>query len=224
MPLYFLEYKILDNARSDCMTYFGSMSAEDDAADTGENIELLGRWSTVGEASGYCVCRATDAKALNNWLYNWVNMATIKVWPVLDDNQARKIISGAEPSYTVDYSSLNTEPGKGESLYFIKYKFHTEKRVEGNKLFASLTQEQDLADAGNNKCLGRYHDLGLGSGFAICSSRSEEDLFKWAFNWSSMCDCEIKPVVHDNECRAVIQAKPDFEKKLAALQAKMAAN
>ena len=222
MPTFFCEYKILDHARSDCMTYFGGMTPEDDARDLGGKIRLLGRWSTVGGASGYCVCEAPTAKSLSDWLYNWVSMASIKVTPILNDNQARRIILGQEPSYQVDYSHTNDEAKEGESLYFIKYKFHSEKRMDGFAAFAGLTEKADKQDAGSNTCLGRWHNLGTGSGIAICSSKSEEDLYKWAFNWASMCDCEVEPVVNDRECREVISGKPDFVKKQMLLMAKMA--
>ena len=36
-----------------------------------------------------------------------------------------------------------------------------------------------------------------------------------------MCDVEVKPVCTDNEMRKVIQSKPGFAKKHAALIAKM---
>ena len=62
MPTFFCEYKILDEARDDCMTFFGGMTPEDDLRDLGGKIRLLGRWSTVGEASGYCVCEAPHCK------------------------------------------------------------------------------------------------------------------------------------------------------------------
>jgi len=223
MPLFYCEYSILDHARTDWMTYFGSMTTDDDARDLGGKIELLGRWSTVGEATGCCVCRSPDAKALNEWLYNWVHMTTCVVWPVLDDNQARKIIlhSIAErPTYRISYNSVNAVPSQGESLYWIKYKFKNGYNVKGLHMFANLSREENN-DIGRNKCLGRWHNISMGSGIIICLSKSEEDLFGWTFKWVHICDWEIKPVVHDTEWRAVIREKPDFAKKHQALLQKM---
>ena len=225
MPTFFCEYKILDGSRDDCMTFFGGMTPEDDLRDLGGKVKLLGRWSTVGEASGFCVCEAPTAKDLSSWLYNWIKQADIKVVPILNDNQARRIIlakDGKEPEFEVDYSHVGDEAGEGESLYFIKYKFHDGKRMDGYQAFANMSEKEDQQDAGNNRPLGRWHNLGLGSGIAICSSSSEEDLYKWAFNWASMCDCEVVPVVNDRECREVIKSKPDFAKKHQLLMAMMA--
>jgi len=126
-----------------------------------------------------------------------------------------------KPEYKVSYTSVGNVPSKGESLYWIKYKFHAEKREEGLEIFANMQEETNRRESGRNQVLGRWHNLGLGSGVAICLSKSEEDLFNWAYNWVGNCDFEIKPVVHDDECRAVIQGKPDFAKKQQALIAKM---
>lgn len=219
--LYYLKYVINESARADCTTLFGGMSEEDDLRDMGPDIQLVGRWSTVGESSGFCICKATSAKAMNSWLLNWSSMATIECYPVVDDNMARKIILKEEPSFTVDYSNAGSEAKEGESLFFVEYKFQNGKRQEGYTAFSKMSEADDKQDAGSNTCFGRWHNLGTGSGVAICSSKSEEDLYSWAFNWTSMCDCVIRPVVTDKECRDNIKSKPDFASKYAALMEKM---
>ena len=221
MPLFYLKYTINKASRNDCVTFFGGMTSEDDKKDVGDDIELLGRWSTVGESCGFCICNAKSASALNAWLLNWSTMATIECFPVVDDNMARKIVLGEEPSFAFDYSNVSGEAKEGESLYFIEYKFFPDKRAEGYKAFANMTQEQDVADAGPNTCYGRWHNLGTGSGVAICSSKTEVDLYTWAFKWSSMCDCVVRPVVSDKDLRRNIQSKPDFTLKYTALMEKM---
>ena len=220
MTLYLGTWKIMDPERVSCMTYFASMTEEDDQKELG-NVELLGRWSDSNTASGTFICRAEKYTDVAAWLYNWVPMATCSVKPICDDNTARRIILGEEPSYTVDYSHVGDQPNEGENLYWIQYQFNSDKKVEGNKLFAGLTQEQDVADAGNCRPLGRWHDLGAGSGMAIAAARSEEDVYRWAFNWAGMCDCKIVPVLTDLQSRAVIRSKSDFDKKLEAVVAAM---
>ena len=210
----------MDPERVSCMTYFASMTEEDDQKELG-NVELLGRWSDPNTASGTFVCRAENYTDVASWLYNWVPMATCSVKPICDDNTARRIILGEEPSYSVDYSHVGDQPNEGETLFWIQYEFNSDKKVEGNKLFAGLTQEQDVADAGKCRPLGRWHDLGAGSGMAIAAARSEEDVYKWAFNWAGMCNCKIVPVLTDLQSRAVIRSKSDFDKKLQAVVAAM---
>lgn len=41
----------MDHARVPCMTYFASMTPDDDKAES-MAVELLGRWSLIGSASG----------------------------------------------------------------------------------------------------------------------------------------------------------------------------
>ena len=84
-------------------------------------------------------------------------MATCHVKPVVDDNVAREIILKEKPTYTVDYSKVGEEPLDGETLFYITYRFYPQHGVAGNNLFANLTEEQDKADAGNCRPLGRYH-------------------------------------------------------------------
>jgi hypothetical protein len=149
-------------------------------------------------------------------------MATCTVKPMCDDNVARRIILGKEPEYSVDYSHVGDEPEEGETLYHITYKFKPEKKVVGNTVFANLTREEDVGDAGNCRPLGRWHDLGTGSGMAIAAAKSEEDVYRWAFNWAEMCDCHIVPVLTDLQCRQVIRSKADFQQKLDQVTASMA--
>ena len=220
MTLYLGTWKIMDPMRVSCMTYFGSMTEEDDQKEL-VNVELLGRWSDPNSASGTFICRAENYSDVAAWLYNWVPMATCNVKPICDDNTARAIILGETPSYSVDYSHVGDQPLEGETLYWIQYEFNSDKKVEGNKLFASLTQEQDEGDSGNCRPLGRWHDLGTGTGMAIAAARSEADIYKWAFNWAGMCNCKIVPVLTDAQSRSIIRSKADFDKKLQAVVAQM---
>merc|ERR1711991_875034 len=88
--------------------------------------------------------------------------------------------------------------------------------------YSHVNDEPDEGDSGNCRPLGRWHDLGTGSGLAIAAARSEEDIYKWAFNWTEMCDCRIVPVLTDNQCRQVIRSKADFQQKLDQVRASMA--
>ncbi len=220
MTLYLGTWKIMDDHRVQCMTYFGSMTKEDDIKET-PGVELLGRWSCMGNASGSFVCRAENHTDVESWLYNWVPMADISIKPICDDNVARSIILKRDPDYSVDYSHVNDEPLEGETLYMIRYKFHQEKKIEGYSLFANLTEEQDKLDAGKCRPLGRWHDIGEGSGMAIAAAKSEADLYAWAFNWTGICDCSVVPVLTDAQGRKIIKEKPDFEYKLANVKASM---
>ena len=93
--------------------------------------------------------------------------------------------------------------------------------MAGSKNFANLTREQDQADAGACRAMGRWHDLGTGTGFAVAAAKSEGDVYAWANNWASMCTCKITPVLTDNAARTVIKSKPDYESKLESIRSAM---
>jgi hypothetical protein len=220
MTLYLGTWQIMDTARVPCMTYFGSMTNEDDKAES-NGVEMLGRWGDLGAARGAVVCRATNYEDVANWIYNWVPMATCKIKPICDDNTAREIILGRKPDYLVDYSHVGDEPSVDENLYMITYKFHESKKMDGYKAFANLSEEEDKQDAGNCRPLGRWHDLGTGSGMAVAVAKSEADIYAWAFHWTEICQCEIVPVLTDSQSRKLISSKPDFESKLKSVKESM---
>ena len=213
MVLYQATWKVFDDQRQTCMTVFASMNEMDDAAES-QGVEVLGRWSDVGTASGHVICLAEDYTKVVEWLYNWIPMANITVKSICDDNVAREIVLGKKPDFTIDYSHVSSEPKAGETLFAIEYKFYENKRAEGSKLFANLTSDQDALDSGKCRPLGRWHDLGNGSGFAIAAATSERDVYAWANNWATMCSCKVVPVLTDRQTREVIRSKPGFEQNL----------
>lgn len=221
MPLFLLKFRLLECMREDCMTLFGGMTTEDDRKDAGPDVEVLGRWSTLGEGSGFCICRASTSVALGTWLSKWITMATMTVTPVVDDNQAREIVLGREPEYRLDYADVGREPQDDESLYVIEYAFLDGAKSKGLDMFARMGGEEDKEDAGRNVPLGRWHDLASGTGMAVCASYSETDLQSWAFRWRDMCNCRITPVLTDAQFRKIAQGRPGFESKRAALLEKM---
>lgn len=214
MTLFLGTWKIMDHARVPCMTYFASMTPDDDKVES-MGVELLGRWSLIGSASGAFICKAENHSDVASWLYNWAPMANIEIKPICDDNVAREIILKKKPDFSVDYSHVNDEPAEGETLYMINYKFRKDKKLDGMNTFANLTEQQDKGDAGACRPLGRWHDLGEGCGMAIAAAKSEADLFAWAFNWTEICDCTVAPVLTDSQSRKIISSKPDFKSKLS---------
>ena len=220
--IFFCEYSILpDHATRDtCMTLFGGMTKEDDIKELGE-VELLGRWACVGELRGFCIVKADTVDIIQKWLNNWTTMADIKVTPCLDDNEHRKLILGEDPQYSVVYENINASPKDGESLYFIKYKFKDNCIEEGFKLFSNMTEEDDKNDSGLCTSYGRWHVPSTGSGYAIASSPSVLDIYKWAYNWKTLCECNIVPVTEDSITRKIIQQSSGFEVKYENIMAKI---
>ena len=222
LTTFVCEYKILPehSTRDTCMTLFGGMTKDDDLRELG-NVKLLGRWSCVGEARGYCIAQAKNVVEMQRWLNAWVSMADIKVWPCLDDNQQREVILGHAPSYNVTYDHVSEAPREGESLYFINYRFRDGHRAKGFETFANMTQEMDSADSGRCTSYGRWHVPSEGRGVAVASSPSAFDIYKWAHNWAEVCECHVTPVTRDEDTRSIIRDGMGYQVKHAQLMEQM---
>lgn len=230
MPLYYIKYKMKDDARSDTLTLFGSMNAEQDAADMGPDIKMLGRWHNMGDMTGYVIVSAPDNATLNKWVFNWTESACDCVLtPIVDDDTARTIIlkgeaCGWKAGGYIPYGEKGYEPEAGESIFAVEYVFAPGKKMEGYTAFGGLTKEMDDGDAGKVVKIGRWHNLGAGTGFGICKlpkGADESDLYKWAYNWTGMADIMIYPVNTDAGQRKIVSSKPGFDKKLEAVMKKM---
>ena len=103
----------------------------------------------------------------------------------------------------------------------MKYQFRDGKRDDGFQLFANLSKEDDEKDPGNCTSLGRWHVPSQGCGYAIASSPTILDIYKWAYNWNSLCDVEVFPVTQDDETRDIIKGSFGYDFKHRILMDKM---
>ena len=58
----------------------------------GDQINIVGRWHSVGGGSGVCICVTKNIEALTSWMVNWAEMCDIHVEPVVDDDTLRDIL------------------------------------------------------------------------------------------------------------------------------------
>jgi hypothetical protein len=100
---------------------------------------------------------------------------------------------------------------------------YPEYKMAAYTRFANMTENEEKVEMGSCRMLGRYHDLGSGSGVAIYAAKTERDVYTLAFNWTALMDIKVAPVLTDKDVKDVVKAKPRFEKKLTALKAKMGA-
>ena len=70
----------------------GQMTTEDDAADLGPDITLVGRWHDLASGRGAAIIECDSAEAVSSWVYNWSEVISSTVTPVLDDDGARAVI------------------------------------------------------------------------------------------------------------------------------------
>ena len=90
--LFQVTWKMFNTKKMECYRLFSQMSPEDDKVDAGEDINIVGRWHTVGGGEGVCICETTNMTALTAWMSNWAGMCDIRVVPVVDDATVRYVV------------------------------------------------------------------------------------------------------------------------------------
>ncbi|MEJ2311358.1 MAG: DUF3303 family protein [Gemmatimonadales bacterium] len=88
---YLITWRIHDDKRHEALKAFSAMTAEDDRADMGDDITLIGRWHDLVAFEGLAICETDDAAAVSNWILNWNQILDCDVTPVLDDEEARAV-------------------------------------------------------------------------------------------------------------------------------------
>lgn len=87
--LFLIQWTVPSPNRVQCWNAFGNMTPQDDLADAGESINVVGRWHRLSGIGGVCVAECSDASALNSWMLNWSPICDISVEPIVDDATAR---------------------------------------------------------------------------------------------------------------------------------------
>lgn len=88
--------------------------------------------------------------------------------------------------------------------FLINWRIHEDKRHEALKAFTAMTSEDDAADIGPDiRLIGRWHDLVSFEGVAVCETDDPSAVQRWILNWNQIIDCDVTPVLDDEETRAV---------------------
>jgi len=88
---FMVSWRVHDAKRHDALKTFAQMTAQDDQADLGENIKLIGRWHDLQKFTGVAIAETDDPQAIASWILNWNGMLDIEVTPVLDDEEAKEV-------------------------------------------------------------------------------------------------------------------------------------
>ncbi len=91
--------------------------------------------------------------------------------------------------------------------FMITWRIHDEKRHEALDHFSGMSAEDDAADLGGVKLIGRWHDLVSFTGMAICEADDVAAVSNWILNWNAIIDAEVTPVCDDDEARAIGRAR-----------------
>ena len=88
---FLVTWRIHEDKRHEALRAFSAMTAEDDAADMGAGVKLLGRWHDLVGFTGVAIAESDDPQAISNWLLNWNGILDADVTLVLDDEETRAV-------------------------------------------------------------------------------------------------------------------------------------
>jgi hypothetical protein len=88
---FMASWRIPQDKRHETLKAFSKMTKEDDQADMGPKVKLIGRWHDLQRFTGVAICEADDAQAIASWMLNWNGVLDIEVVPVLDDEETREV-------------------------------------------------------------------------------------------------------------------------------------
>ncbi len=88
---FMVTWRVHDEHRGDALKAFSAMTADDDQADLGEGVTLIGRWHDLAGFTGVAIAESDDPAAVASWLLNWNPIIDIELTPVFDDAETRAI-------------------------------------------------------------------------------------------------------------------------------------
>ncbi len=88
---FLISWRIHDDKRHEALKAFSAMTAEDDRADQGDNLTVIGRWHDLVTFTGLAICETDDPAAVHKWILNWNSIIDCEATPVLDDDECRAI-------------------------------------------------------------------------------------------------------------------------------------
>ena len=57
-------------------------------------IKLLGRWTDVAGGRGFAVYESDDPVAVGKYSYQWTDLMSMEIVPVMNDEQLAKVLAG----------------------------------------------------------------------------------------------------------------------------------
>lgn len=88
---FLVTWRVHEDKRQDTLQAFAAMTPEDDAADLGDGLRLIGRWHDLVSFTGAAICETDDPAAVHRWILNWNSVIDCDSVAVLDDEEARAV-------------------------------------------------------------------------------------------------------------------------------------
>ena len=226
MPLFYMRWKLHADRKSETSVYFASLTEEDHARDTGDNVTVVGRWHNLGNLSGHIIAEAPAADDIYKWAFNWSEESCdVEVVPIMDHNKLKEMVTGKNPPEKFSYDRTKDEAKDNETLYICKYQFHDiESREKGYDICCSMAWDDDVEANGTSALqhLGRWHVPSEGWGIFLVVTADHNELFYSAKKWTSLADMHYEPVLTDKVTAKIVREKAGYEQKLEKMMAKFA--
>lgn len=224
--LFAIDWKFFDDKRSDGATFFASQSLHYVQKIDPGRCRLLGRFHNLSKFTGVCIFEADSVEDAYEWAYHWTeDMCSANLRAIVTDDEAREIVSGKKVDYSAmpGMDALQWECKPGEAIFLVWWELLEQHRTSAYETLATMTQEQSIKDAGNCRPMGRFHDMGNGTGFCLCMAKSTKDVQAWCYNWQAVANFTIDPVITDAAVQRIVRDKPGYAAKLENLKARMKA-
>jgi hypothetical protein len=88
---FMANWRVHEGKLHQVIPHFSQMTPEQDQADMGSRIKLIGRWHDLARGRGVAICETDSAGAMAAWALNWNNVLDLDIAVVLDDKEAREL-------------------------------------------------------------------------------------------------------------------------------------
>lgn len=88
---FLVTWRVHEDKRHEVLKAFSAMTPDDDRAQLGASVQLIGRWHDVVGFTGVAICESDDAAAVSAWLLAWNSVLDADLTPVLDDEETRAL-------------------------------------------------------------------------------------------------------------------------------------
>jgi hypothetical protein len=88
---FMVNWRVHEGKLHQIMPHFSQMTPEQDQADLGSWIKLIGRWHDLLRGRGVAICETDSAEAIAAWALNWNNVLDLDIAVVLDDKEGREV-------------------------------------------------------------------------------------------------------------------------------------
>jgi len=86
---FMITWQLHEGKLHDTLSMFSQMSAEQDKALMGDDVQMIGRWHDLTRGQGVAIFESNSAEALTKYALNWNRHMDMDIALVVDDEEAK---------------------------------------------------------------------------------------------------------------------------------------